>query len=130
MTGPTDRRSGHGVKCTTSNKSEARLRSVLGKLHFLDIGIVRKSVTNQNNQQAPVPANASGGSVAARVRDFGRMNSSEFLGSQIGEDPQNFIDEVKKIFGVMQAQGGNNSRAQSTTSAASAGHPTQHATSG
>ncbi|KAH0757840.1 hypothetical protein KY290_021333 [Solanum tuberosum] len=24
------------------------------------------------------------------------------LGSQVGEDPQNFIDEVKKIFGVMQ----------------------------
>ncbi|WMV08818.1 hypothetical protein MTR67_002203 [Solanum verrucosum] len=23
-------------------------------------------------------------------------------GSQVGEDPQNFIDEVKKIFGVMQ----------------------------
>uniref|UniRef100_M1DVB7 Gag-pol polyprotein n=1 Tax=Solanum tuberosum TaxID=4113 RepID=M1DVB7_SOLTU len=30
------------------------------------------------------------------------MNPPEFLGSQVGEDPQNFIDEVKKIFGVMQ----------------------------
>ncbi|KAH0725447.1 hypothetical protein KY284_001312 [Solanum tuberosum] len=58
------------------------------------------SVTNQNNQQVPVPANTSGGSVAARVRDFVRMNLPEFLGSQIGEDPQNFIDKVKKIFGV------------------------------
>ncbi|WMV13396.1 hypothetical protein MTR67_006781 [Solanum verrucosum] len=30
------------------------------------------------------------------------MNPPEFLSTQIGEDPQNFIDEVKKIFGVMQ----------------------------
>uniref|UniRef100_M1DG41 Gag-pol polyprotein n=1 Tax=Solanum tuberosum TaxID=4113 RepID=M1DG41_SOLTU len=30
------------------------------------------------------------------------MNPPEFLGSQIGEDPQNLIDEVKKIFRVMQ----------------------------
>ncbi|KAK4721598.1 hypothetical protein R3W88_011831 [Solanum pinnatisectum] len=33
------------------------------------------------------------------------MNPTEFLGSQIGEDPQNFIDEVKKIFEVMQVTG-------------------------
>ncbi|WMV50554.1 hypothetical protein MTR67_043939 [Solanum verrucosum] len=33
------------------------------------------------------------------------MNPLEFLGSQVGEDPQNFIDEVKKIFGVMQVTG-------------------------
>ncbi|XP_049378026.1 uncharacterized protein LOC125842750 [Solanum stenotomum] len=33
------------------------------------------------------------------------MNPSEFLGLQVGEDPQNFIDEVKKIFGVMKVTG-------------------------
>jgi len=33
------------------------------------------------------------------------MNPPEFLGSQVGEEPQNFIDEVKKIFGVMQVTG-------------------------
>uniref|UniRef100_M1DY50 Gag-pol polyprotein n=1 Tax=Solanum tuberosum TaxID=4113 RepID=M1DY50_SOLTU len=33
------------------------------------------------------------------------MNPSEFLGSQICEDPQNFIDEVKKIFVVIQVTG-------------------------
>ncbi|KAH0644931.1 hypothetical protein KY284_032815 [Solanum tuberosum] len=33
------------------------------------------------------------------------MNPPEFLGLQVGEVPQNFIDEVKKIFGVMQVTG-------------------------
>uniref|UniRef100_M1DLE3 Gag-pol polyprotein n=1 Tax=Solanum tuberosum TaxID=4113 RepID=M1DLE3_SOLTU len=61
-----------------------------------------QSVANQNNQQAPSLANTNVGSAAARVRDFVRMNLPEFLGSKIGEDPQTFIDEVKKIFEVMQ----------------------------
>ncbi|WMV54511.1 hypothetical protein MTR67_047896 [Solanum verrucosum] len=33
------------------------------------------------------------------------MNPPEFLGSQTGEDPQNFLDEVKKIFEVMRVTG-------------------------
>ncbi|KAH0695173.1 hypothetical protein KY285_022270 [Solanum tuberosum] len=52
----------------------------------------------ENNSRAPVPTNANVRSAATRVRDFVRMNQPEFLVSQIGEDPQNFIDEVKKIF--------------------------------
>ena len=59
-------------------------------------------MTNENNQQVPVPTNRNGGSVAARVWDFYKHESARVLGSQVGEDPQNFIDEVKKIFGVMQ----------------------------
>ncbi|WMV46481.1 hypothetical protein MTR67_039866 [Solanum verrucosum] len=47
-------------------------------------------------------SNSNSQSVEARVQDFVRMNPPEFLGSQIGEDPKNFIDQVKKIFGVMQ----------------------------
>ncbi|WMV50487.1 hypothetical protein MTR67_043872 [Solanum verrucosum] len=66
------------------------------------IQILAQSEANQNNQQVPVPTNGNGGSVAARVHDFVRMNPPEFPGSQVGEDPQNFIDEVKKIFVVMQ----------------------------
>ncbi|KAK4726823.1 hypothetical protein R3W88_031740 [Solanum pinnatisectum] len=69
------------------------------------IQLLAQSVTNQNNEQVLVPSNASGGSVAARVHNFVRMNPLEFLGSQIGEDPQNFIDEVKKIFGMMKVAG-------------------------
>uniref|UniRef100_M1DM45 Gag-pol polyprotein n=1 Tax=Solanum tuberosum TaxID=4113 RepID=M1DM45_SOLTU len=34
------------------------------------IQLFAQSVANQNNEQVPVPVNASGGSVAARVRDF------------------------------------------------------------
>lgn len=30
------------------------------------------------------------------------MNMSEFLGSHIGEDPQNLIDEVNNIFEITQ----------------------------
>ncbi|KAH0655149.1 hypothetical protein KY290_030942 [Solanum tuberosum] len=41
------------------------------------------SMTNQNNQQFQLPL-------------------IEMVGTQVGDDPQNFIDEVKKIFGVMQ----------------------------
>ncbi|KAH0679302.1 hypothetical protein KY284_020387 [Solanum tuberosum] len=46
------------------------------------IQLLAQSMTNENNQQVPIPTNRNG--------------------SQVGEDPQNFIDEVKKIFGVMQ----------------------------
>ncbi|WMV38299.1 hypothetical protein MTR67_031684 [Solanum verrucosum] len=67
--------------------------------------MLAQSVANQNNQRVPVSTNANVGSAAARVRDFVRMNPPEFLGSQIGEDPQNFIDEVKNIFEVMKVTG-------------------------
>lgn len=53
------------------------------------IQLLAQSVTNQNNQQVPVLTNAGGGSVAARVYDFIRINPPKFLVSQIGEDPQN-----------------------------------------
>ena len=62
-------------------------------------------MTNQNNQQVPVLANTNVGSAATRVWYFVRMNLPEFVESQIGEDPQNFIDEVEKIFGLMKVIG-------------------------
>ncbi|WMV37992.1 hypothetical protein MTR67_031377 [Solanum verrucosum] len=42
--------------------------------------------------------------------EFWNANSVFGSGSQVGEDPQNFIDEVKKIFGVMQVT--NNGRVE------------------
>uniref|UniRef100_M1DMG2 Gag-pol protein n=1 Tax=Solanum tuberosum TaxID=4113 RepID=M1DMG2_SOLTU len=67
--------------------------------------MLAQSVANQNNQRAPVPENANVGSAVVRVRDFVRMNPPEFVGSQVREDIQNFIDEVKKIFVVMHVTG-------------------------
>lgn len=60
------------------------------------------SVNNQNNQQVPVPANSNGGSVAAMVRDIVWINVYVFKGRMLVWTPQNFINEVKKIFGVIQ----------------------------
>ena len=40
--------------------------------------------------------------MATRVYDIVRMNPLEFLGLQANEDAQNFLDENKKIFEVMQ----------------------------
>ncbi|XP_049399669.1 uncharacterized protein LOC125863674 [Solanum stenotomum] len=64
------------------------------------IQMLAQSVDNQNNQRALVQENVNVGSATARIRDFVRMNPLEFLGSQVGEDLQNIIDEVKKIFEV------------------------------
>ncbi|XP_049369394.1 uncharacterized protein LOC125834274 [Solanum verrucosum] len=66
------------------------------------IQMLSQIVANQNNQRALVPENANVKSIAARVRNFVRMNPLEFLGSQVGEYPQNFIDDVKKIFEVIK----------------------------
>ena len=57
---------------------------------------------NNHTDQVYAHVNENGGSITARVRDFVRMNPPEFLGSQANEDPQNFLDEIKKIFEVMQ----------------------------
>ena len=48
------------------------------------------------------PMNENNGSAATRVLNFVRMNLPKFLGSQTNEDPQNLLDEIKKIFEVMQ----------------------------
>ena len=63
--------------------------------------MLAQSMTNQNNR-VHAHVNENGGSVAARVRDFFKMNLLEFLGSQTNKDPQNFLDEIKKILEVMQ----------------------------
>ena len=49
--------------------------------------------------------NENDGSTVARVRVFVRMNTPKFLQSQANGDPQNFMDEIKEIFEVMQVNG-------------------------
>ena len=66
--------------------------------------MLTQSMTNQKNR-VHAPVNENGRSVVARVCDFVRINLPEFLGLQTNEDPQNFLDEIKKIFEVMQVTG-------------------------
>ena len=66
----------------------------------ISIQMLAKSMTNQNDR-VHAHVNENCGSVGARVCDFVRMNPPEFLGLQTNEDPQNFLDEIKKIFEVM-----------------------------
>lgn len=56
---------------------------------------------NHNNQQAPIATNTNVGLAATRVWDFIGMDTPEFLGLRVCEDPSNFVDEVKKIFVVI-----------------------------
>ena len=39
--------------------------------------------------------------MTARLRDFVRMNSHIFLGSKVGENPQEFLDGVYKMLSAM-----------------------------
>ena len=63
--------------------------------------MLAQSMANQKNQ-VHAHVNENSGSVSSRVDDFVMMNASEFLGSQTNEDRQNFLDEIKKTFEVMQ----------------------------
>ena len=64
--------------------------------------MLAQSMTHLNNRVHD-PMNENSGSAAARIRNFVRMNPLEFFGSQTNnQNPQNFFDEIKKIFEVMQ----------------------------
>lgn len=69
-----------------------------------------KSVANQNNHRVPVLANSNFGSTTSKVQYFIWMNPSEFMGLKVSEDPQNFLDDIKKILEVVQVTG--NDRAE------------------
>ncbi|WMV46601.1 hypothetical protein MTR67_039986, partial [Solanum verrucosum] len=44
------------------------------------------------------------GTTVVKVRDFTRINPTEFYCSKVEEDPQEFIDEVYKILAIMEVQ--------------------------
>jgi len=59
-------------------------------------------MTTQANREDFTAVNANMGTTATRIRDFTRMKPSEFHGSKVDEDPQEFIDKVYKIVGIME----------------------------
>ncbi|KAH0784113.1 hypothetical protein KY290_003711 [Solanum tuberosum] len=62
------------------------------------IRMLSQAVTNQMGQQRGARHE---GADTSRIRVFLGMNPPSFMGSSTTEDPENFIEELKKIFDVM-----------------------------
>ena len=56
--------------------------------------VMARSMTMQANLSIVPRANKVESTMTSRLRDFVRMNPRIFLVSKVGEDPQEFIDEV------------------------------------
>ncbi|TMW87254.1 hypothetical protein EJD97_020207 [Solanum chilense] len=52
--------------------------------------------------EVPEMANVVESTMTSRLRDFARMNPPIFLVSKVGEDPQEFLDGVYRIFSAMR----------------------------
>lgn len=63
--------------------------------------VLSQAVTTQANWKVVAPMNPNVGTPTSRVRDSTRINSLEFYGSNLEEDPYEFIDEVHKVLGIM-----------------------------
>ena len=57
--------------------------------------MLAQAVTANTQDNAPSPQENN--LAAARIRDFMRMNPPEFHGSRAGEDPQMYVDKMKKM---------------------------------
>ena len=61
-----------------------------------------QALTAQTNREVMALTNLVGGICAFRVREFLRLNPSEFYGSKVEKNPNGFIDEVYKVLGIMR----------------------------
>uniref|UniRef100_M1E052 Gag-pol polyprotein n=1 Tax=Solanum tuberosum TaxID=4113 RepID=M1E052_SOLTU len=61
--------------------------------------VFSQAMKAQANREVNVLMKPNMCTMMAKIRDFTRMNPSEFHGSKVEEDPQEFIDEVYKIVG-------------------------------
>ncbi|XP_070050967.1 pre-mRNA-splicing ATP-dependent RNA helicase PRP28-like [Nicotiana tomentosiformis] len=65
--------------------------------------LLTQLVATQQQAKASASAGSSEGSGSSRVREFIALSPPEFTGSNQREDPQDFIDQLHKIFRVMHA---------------------------
>lgn len=68
--------------------------------------MLAKVITAQVSREVVAPVDPITSMVTLRVRDFVRINHLEFYGSKEGEGPQDFIDEVSKMFDLVCGGGG------------------------
>ena len=61
-----------------------------------------RSVTTQENLSKVPRVNVVESTMTNRLRYFVRMNPPIFLGSKVGEDPQEFLDGVYKVLSAMR----------------------------
>ena len=102
---PTRRTNAKNVNARNANAAPQVTNQKVSNDEFTNaIHLLAQSMTNQNNR-VHAHVNENCGLVATRVSGFSRMNPLEFLGSQANEDPQIFLDKIKKIFEVMQVTG-------------------------
>ena len=59
-------------------------------------------MTTQINLSMLPRVNVVESTMTSRLRDFVRMNPLIFIGSKVGEDPQEFLDGVYKVLSTME----------------------------
>ncbi|XP_070057258.1 uncharacterized protein [Nicotiana tomentosiformis] len=67
------------------------------------VHLLTQLIAIQQQARASASAGSSEGSGSSRVREFISLSPPEFTGIDQGEDPQDFIDQLHRIFRVMHA---------------------------